>query len=122
MDNMGRKHEFKYHPEKSKSVELRDLNPHYSNDRFKKPQTIFGEEEKGLWYDYSDRLISWYWDNQGVARDKANESGHARNSVNWLEVWMEGLCGKKVTIHHVVSGVNHSNGYPYFVLGYKVIE
>lgn len=39
--------------DKSKPLQLR---PHYSDPRFNEEQAVFGCSEKGLFYNYSDRL------------------------------------------------------------------
>lgn len=102
----------------SRNVQL-ETNPHYTDDRFSEPQTVFGAEVKGLSYDYSDRL--WQWDSKKAeaATEIAKQSGHVIRSANWYQVYLSAYFGYEVELVHVVAGVNRSNGYPYAVFGYR---
>lgn len=97
-------------------------SPHYSDNRFNEPQTVFGKEEKGIGYDYSDRLWQWDYEKSEQAVETAEKSGFPRHSCNWYEAYLSAYFGKKVEIKHILAGVNVSNGYPYAVFGYRFIE
>lgn len=99
-----------------------ELRPHYSDDRFDEERAVFGQEEKGLFYNYSDRLWQADWEKSKEAAEAANASGATRDSATWLETWLSHWHGKKVDLKHVVSGVNKSNGHPYNVYGYIISE
>lgn len=101
-----------------------ELNPHYSDHRFDghEPLTVFGQEIKGLFYNYSDRLFQADWRKDREAAFAANESGKVRNSAEWLEVYLTYYHGQPVCLYHVLAGVNRSNGYGYAVYGYKYGE
>lgn len=102
-------------------------NPHYTDDRFAsgKTHTVFGKDpgsdfgHKGLEYVYSDRLWQWDYSKAQEAAEVANESDYVARSCNWYEAYLSHYLDEPVEIHHIVSGVNVSNGYSYFVLGYK---
>jgi hypothetical protein len=96
-----------------------EVNPHYTDKRFDKEQTIFGKENKKLSYDYSDRIWEWDYKKAKEATEIANQSGKTRNSCAWFEVYLSHFFGKKIVIEHIVAGVNKSSDYPYCVFGYK---
>ncbi len=101
------------------------LHPHYSDDRFRKERTVFGHEptdsfgHKGLTYNYSDRLVQWDATKHGAAWSKAQESKAPRDSALFLEAYLSAYYSKPIEVVHVVAGVNHSNGYPYWVVGWR---
>lgn len=101
------------------------LHPHYSDERFKKERTVFGPEPKnsygheGLTYNYSDRLVQWDSSKHAAAWSKAQESRAPRDSASFLEVYLTAYYSKPIEVVHVVAGVNHSNGYPYWVVGWR---
>lgn len=96
--------------------------PHYSDERFSRGRehTLFGATEEGLSYEYSDRL--WQWD-YGKARDSrahaAEHSGFRDNSPGWWEAWLSYYHGKPISLRHIIGGVNVSNGYEYYIFGFK---
>lgn len=94
-------------------------SPHYTDDRFKKEQTVFGEEQSGLAYDYSDRLWQWDSDKAKEALEVAKNSGEVKSSAAYYEVYLSHYFGKPVEIGHIIAGVGRSNGYPYCVFGYR---
>jgi hypothetical protein len=93
-------------------------NPHYSDNRFDKEQTIFGKEEKGLGYDYSDRIWQWNYDKAEQATEHASTK-YTPHTANWYQEYLSFFFDKKITLKHVVAGVNKSSGYPYLIFGYK---
>lgn len=107
-----------------------EINPHYTDHRFKKPRTIFCTEPStleddgfgnlyapGCHYDYSDRIYEWDYDKAKQAENAADEDGHKHKTAKWLRAYLSHLYGKDVELVHVIAGVNHSNGYPYCVFG-----
>lgn len=102
----------------SKKANL-DLNPHYSNPDFSKGQLhdVFGQEEKGIHYVYSDRFENRSFLYYCVQR--AVDEGAAPSSA---EAWENGLrlyTGCKVDLKNIKVGVNVSNGYAYQVFGFN---
>jgi hypothetical protein len=95
--------------------------PHYSDSRFNKPQTIFGKEEKGLGYDYSDRIWQWNYDKADQATKHANTK-QTPHTANWYQEYLSFYFDKPVILKHILAGVNVSSGYPYLVFGYKFEE
>ncbi len=93
--------------------------PHYTDNRFRKEQTVFGKECEGIGYDYSDRLWQWDYKKAEEAVEKANKSGAISKSCRWYEAYLSAYFGKPIEIKHIIAGVNRSNGYPYCIFGYK---
>jgi hypothetical protein len=93
--------------------------PHYSDNRFKNDQTIFGKEEKGLGYDYSDRICQWNYAKAEAASKKATEDGFTRRTARWYQAYLSNFFDRKIVLKHIIAGVNRSNGYPYLIFGYK---
>lgn len=94
------------------------LNPHYTDERFNKEQTVFGSESKGLFYNYSDRLWQGDYSKAQEASFVATESGARLNSARWLQVFLAYYHGKPVHLRHVIAGINRNNLYAYYVCGY----
>lgn len=70
------------------------LDPHYSDPKFKGDAvTVFGKKEEGIRY----------------------------KTARWVQEVLTEYWGKPVEVRHILSGVNHSNGYSYWVVGYKFI-
>lgn len=95
--------------------------PHYSDERFSrgKEHTLYGAEQKGLSYDYSDRLWQWDYTKAKNASKAATEAGLTAGSPHWYEHYLSTYFGKPVKLVHIIGGVNVSNGYEYFAFGYK---
>ena len=93
--------------------------PHYTDNRFKKEQTVFGREEKGLGYDYSDRIWQWDYKKAEQSVDAANGSGATPRTCRWYEAYLSFYFDRPIEIRHIIAGVNRSSGYPYAVFGYK---
>jgi hypothetical protein len=95
--------------------------PHYSDHRYQggQTQTIFGKEEKGIGYDYSDRLWQWDYDKAEQATKTANETGAKPHTARWYQEYLSAYFGRAIQLKHIIAGVNVSNGYPYLVFGYK---
>jgi len=101
------------------------LHPHYSNRHFEKPRTVFGPESAdssghaGLNYNYSDRLQQWDYSKHSAAWQLANKSNATKDSAAFLEVYLTAYHGKPLEVVHVIAGVNHSNGYPWWCAGWR---
>lgn len=100
------------------------LSPHYLHDMpmFEKEQVVFGKEEEGLSWEYSDRLWEWDRDKAKASWEVANSAGHAPRSANAIEAYLTAYFDKPVSLVCVISGVNRGNGYPYSVYGFKYTE
>lgn len=90
---------------------------HYTDpDAGKKDVTVFGSKQKGLFYNYSDRLFGEKW---LEGERQANASEHAPNTAHWFEVVLKHFHGAEhVDLQHVMLGCNRSTGYHYLVFGY----
>lgn len=105
----------------SMKAHINDLSPHYTNQRFAKPQTVWGAEEKGISYDYSDRL--WQWDyNKAKSAVEAANNAATRNTAKWCQTFLSHYHGKPVQLRHIMAGFNLGNGYPYQIFGYRFVE
>jgi hypothetical protein len=97
-----------------------NTTPHYTDDRFNKPQTVYGQEDKNIIdYVYSDRIWQWDYKKAEQATEIANNSGAVLKSARWYEVYLSAFFDRRVEVLHIMAGVNVSNGYPYAVFGYK---
>jgi hypothetical protein len=103
---------------KDKTTKIENFDPHYTNRHFSEARTVWGEEQPGLLYEYSDRL--WEWDYakatlaSGISKDKFPVL-----CANRIEVFLSEYFGKPVQIFHIMAGFNRGNGYPYQIFGYK---
>lgn len=101
---------------------LQYWDPHYTNPIFRDgDQTIFGEERDGICYDYSDRIVQWDYKKADEAATVANQYETPRTAA-WVELYLSYFYGEDCTVHHIVAGVNRSNGYPYRAYGYTMKE
>jgi hypothetical protein len=115
---------------------------HYTDDRFKHAQTIWGHKRKRTLYDYSDRFPQWnskLWDEaHDIAEVESKKKGceweagsvryfelvlsHFHSQVNTHRVNLTDLTTVTVEpvvrMDHVLTGFNVSNGYDYKVFGY----
>ncbi len=93
--------------------------PHYSDARYDggKTHTLYGREEKGIGYDYSDRLWQWDYAKMERAVAEARDKGGEGNSPRWWQDVLSAYFGKPIELIHVIGGVNVSSGYDVF--GYR---
>ncbi len=115
---------------------------HYTDDRFKHAQTIWGHKRKRTSYDYSDRFPQWdgkLWDEgHDIAQAEAKKVGceWQAGSVRYFELVLSYFHAKVhtfqvdvsdltkvsanpiVKMDHVLTGFNLSSGYDYKVFGY----
>lgn len=111
-------------------------SPHYSDERYSRGQThtlyckrgetllpgyCDTEHVEGASYVYSDRLEQWDYEKMRRAKEEAKQSWHPVASANYYSAMLSFYKDKKVEVVHVTAGVNVSNGYPYYVLGYREI-
>ena len=104
-------------------------NPNWSDERYEKAQTAFCSEPdklikskfdgyviEGLNYDYSDRLREWDSKKSDQAwKDAKGENYTAAKHESYLCNYLS----KDIELVHLIAGINHSNGYPYLVYGYR---
>ncbi len=103
---------------RNKNERLHD-NPHYTEEEFKHPQTIFGSKSQCLHYVYSDRIWQADYKKSQQAAAKANASGADLHTCRWYEVYLSEFFGKKIVIDHIMAGCNLSSGISYLVFGYR---
>ena len=109
-----------FRAEQGRDITLK-LSPHYLHDMptFRSDQVVFGKEEDGLNWEYSDRLWGWDWDKAKAAWQKSIDECHTKGSADQVESFLSLYFGKPVDLVCVISGVNRGNGYPYNVYGFK---
>lgn len=95
-----------------------NYNPHYTNDHFKHAQTVYGQPEQGLGYDYSDRIWEWNWDKAEAAKQTANAQA-TYQTAEWVEIFLSIYFERAIEVKHILAGFNLSSGYPYQVFGYR---
>lgn len=91
---------------------------HYTEDRFRDAQTIFGRKKKRTGYDYSDRYPQWDYEKWKAAHEHAKTEDVVQGSVRYYEHVLTYFHGKETLIDHVLTGFNVSDGYSYYVFGY----
>lgn len=97
--------------------------PHYSDERWKDVLTVYGnkpsESEEGIRCQYHDRLRDDREKHKrGLDKAKLQQSNTGRY---WLE-YLKGYYDSDVELIWIGAGSNWSNGYPYWVFAYRVLE
>ncbi len=120
--------------DKSKKIDYRYMNPHYTDTRFNKAQTVFVasghktsrdnlgyDRVEGASYDYSDRIFQWFSDeDRDRAWEAAKQKVAEKESPAMIEEYLRALYKDPgLELLHILTGVNVSNGYPYRVYGYS---
>lgn len=104
-----------------------NLSPHYTDNRFREPQTVWlatgyklnkRDVVNGAVYNYSDRIWQWDWNKANSAHETIDKSLDHRSPAYIQEFLRYYFNNPKIVLVHVVAGVNLSNGYPYQVYGY----
>lgn len=92
--------------------------PHYSDERWRTPQLIYGRECKCANVNYSDRL--WEWDYEaGVSASTACKNlGLQSRTAGWTQAWLSTYHGRPVVLRYILGGSNLATGYEYYVYGY----
>ena len=103
-----------------------ELSPHYRDLRFgHEARTVFGPDRKpgdgvpGLSYVYSDRLVQWDGNKADRAWQTALDSGATPKSADFIQAYLSAYYDRPLIVDHILSGVNVSSGYPYWVAGYR---
>lgn len=123
--------EFEPITDKNKVIPPDLINPHYSDDRFEKDQTIFlvegielvetpfgTEEVNDAHYVYSDRLVQ----SAGMSRieaasDEAKKTAAPGTASYFEELLKATLEDPTIDLQHILAGVNRSNGFSYRIFG-----
>ena len=74
---------------------------------------------------YSDRMMSWDWDKFHESMKQVWEKhGHYfdGDDPKDVEKFLSLYNGKQVKLTAILKGCNISNGYPYFIFGYKEVS
>lgn len=108
-------------PHATDNPNVRLHRAHYSDERYMKhDQTTFGRQTEGIVYEYTDRLWQWDYAKAKASSEVANESDCECGSASWWEVWLSHFYdGDKITVEHVMAGVNKSSLDDYEILGFR---
>jgi hypothetical protein len=100
-----------------------ELQPHYSNPKFdgKGEVEIWGRKQSGIDYVYSDRLWQWDWNKAKEAAEHCSERKIRLNTARWVQEFLKYYYSKPIEVCHIYSGVNQSNGYSYWVAGFRSV-
>ena len=95
---------------------------HYSNSYWNTARTLWGAKEKGILYEYSDLI--WQWDHNKAEQSSktATEKLGQGFTPEWIQLFLTLYHEKPIELRHVMGGVNLSNGYNYYVYGYRIKE
>lgn len=111
----------------TKHRRIDNLYPHYTNELFRKEQTVYllaGHKVSNGWvngaeYVYDDRVRQWNWEGADqawkLARLVVEDHYTAACHEAYLQLYYKSL---NIELVHILSGVNWSNGYPYMVYGF----
>lgn len=95
-----------------------NVSPHYTDQHYREPRTIYGCSEKGLSYAYLDCLWRRNYAKARGAKEAATASNATPKTAKWYEAFMSSYLDKPVEVRHILSGWNWSAGYPYVIIGY----
>ncbi len=105
-----------------------NLQPHYTDQRFAKPQTVWVADGVDInregyvedcEYNYSDRIWQWDWNKADAAQKSIDKELDRRSPAyiqEFLRVYFE---NPAIVLVHVMAGFNVSNGFAYQVYGYS---
>lgn len=97
-------------------------SPHYTDEHFRSPQTVYGHADASLFYIHSDRLWKSNYLKAKKATVIANASGAKPNTIRWHASFLSAYFGYTVIIKHLLSGWNWNNGYPYIIFGCIILS
>ena len=103
-------------PKTNKNDIIHDC-PHYTEDLYKHPQIVFGEEVPGMHVEYSDRITEWDYKKSHAAMEVANKKVKT-HTAEWYEAWLSEFFGYPVDVKCIWAGFNVYNGYPYQAIGF----
>lgn len=115
---------------------IMNLTPHYTDERFFHPQTVFLREGyrtsdrhsypsvQGARYEYSDRIYGWYAHEKIEAAREFAKTIHldARTPAH-IEAYLQQVFDDPtIKLVHVMAGFNWGNGFPYQIYGFIQTE
>ena len=98
-----------------------NTTPHYTEECFRYPQTIYGRPEASLFYENSERLWKLSYSKAEKAREIADTSDAIPKTARWYQAFLSAYLEHDIEITHILSGWNWNTGYPYIVFGYKIM-
>jgi hypothetical protein len=73
------------------------------------------------WYDYDDRISSWYEEAAKKEAYKIACEGAKPSTARWWEIYLSTLTNKKIRVNRIMTGIRNS-GYPWNVIGQSEIK
>lgn len=115
----GRRHEFKWTPTNDRAEQLH-MDAHYTDERFRKEQVVFGNPDNGLQWEYDDRLRQWDYEGHAAAWNNAKNTVPycPPRSASFYEAYLSAYYKCKIDLRCIIVGVNRGNGYPYAIFGF----
>jgi hypothetical protein len=95
--------------------------PHYSDERWERPQLIYGRECKTAECNYSDRLFQWDHTAAERASEACKKAKLNQRTAKQVETWLSAYHDRPVKLRYILGGCNLSSGYPYYVYGYDYV-
>jgi hypothetical protein len=96
--------------------------PHYSDDRWRTAQLIYGRECRTTEGNYSDRM--WEWDHK--AAERASVACKAAvldlRTARGVEAWLAAYHQRPVVLRYIMAGCNLATGYEYYFYGYDYTD
>ncbi len=106
-------------PQGISNTRIPNFNPSYTDDYFRKARLIWGSNDVPFW-NYSDRIRSWFGEATSKAWDQAKADGFVPQSSAHVQRYLAILHeDNDLELIGIQAGHNLSNGYPYQVFGYK---
>lgn len=96
-----------------------NTKPHYTDENYRYPQSVFGRAENDIVYIHTDFLWKINFSKAKKSLVIADKSGKRSRSAKWYEIFLSTYLDKKIEIKHILSGWNWATGYSYIILGYK---
>lgn len=89
-------------------------DPHYDGEG----AVIFGREQKGIRYEYADRLAQWDSEKHYEAWEKVIEAGIGR-TAHGIEVYLQNYYDDpNLELVSIRTGTRPFDGYPWFLYGF----
>lgn len=82
-------------------------------------RTVFGQDEPGLLYDYTNVLEQYDIERHWGASFVADTEERVRHTARWYQSYLSAYRGRQVEVRHVLIGVNRASGKLYRVIGYR---
>jgi hypothetical protein len=93
--------------------------PDYRNPKWQTEPIIYGENEGGLTWEYSDRMISYNRPKHEESETQASEAGAVEGTAQYIEQYLRAYYDAPTIQLICVLGSTLPNGQPYYVYGFR---